>query len=111
MNPTTGLRFPSALIQRAATVSADMQEAGLGYKTPTLKPLVNTSETVIQTSNTTTDAKLEVLREDLITAITAVAKYTQDTAARLERWDYGDRMNVRVEQDVDDIPVPVKIIP
>lgn len=100
-----------ALIQRAATVSADMQEAGLGYTTPTLKPLINTSETVIQTSNTTTDAKLEVLREDLITAITAVAKYTQDTAARLERWDYGDRMNVRVEQDVDDIPVPVKIIP
>ena len=100
-----------ALIQRAASASADAQEAGLGYTTPKLNPLINNAtDTVLATTNTATDAKLDALREDMITAITAVAKYTQDTANRLERWDYGDRMNVRVDQDTGET-VPVKVIP
>lgn len=101
-----------ALIQRAATVSADVQEAGLGYTTPTLTPLVGTTGgTVVQTANAATDAKLEALRADMVIAITAVAKYTQQTADRLERWDFGDRMNVHIDQDVNDIPIPVTVVP
>ena len=101
-----------ALIQRAATVSADVQEAGLGYTTPTLTPLVGTTGgTVVQTANAATDAKLEALRADMVIAITAVAKYTQQTSDRLERWDFGDRMNVHIEQDINDIPIPVTVVP
>ena len=100
-----------AMIQQAATVAADKQEAGLGYTTPSLStPAVNTDATVVQTSNAATDAKLETLREDMIAAMIAIAKSTQDTAQRLERWDYGDRMVVRVEQDAGET-IPVKVTP
>lgn len=100
-----------ATIQKVATVSADVQELGLGY-TPTtsLKPLASAGTQTVETVNSTTDAKLEALRADLITAITAVAKYTQDTAQRLQRWDYGDKMNVHVEQEVGDAPIKVQTV-
>lgn len=101
-----------ALIQRAATVSADVQEAGLGYTTPTLTPLVGTTGgTVVQTANAATDAKLEALRADMVIAMTAVAKYTQRTSDKLDAWDFGDRLNVHVDQDVNDVPIPVTVIP
>lgn len=100
-----------ATIQKVATVSADVQELGLGY-TPTasLTPLATSGTQTVETVNASTDAKLEALRDDLVTAITAVAKYTQDTAQRLQRWDYGDKMTVRVEQDVGDAPVKVQTV-
>ena len=100
-----------ATIQKVATVSADVQELGLGY-TPTtsLTPLASAGTQTVETVNSTTDAKLEALRADLITAITAVAKYTQDTAQRLQRWDYGDKMNVHVEQEVGDAPIKVQTV-
>lgn len=100
-----------ATIQKVATVSADVQELGLGY-TPTtsLTPLASAGTQTVETVNSTTDAKLEALRADLITAITAVAKYTQDTAQRLQRWDYGDKMNVHVEQEVGDSPIKVQTV-
>lgn len=101
-----------ALIQRAATVSADVQEAGLGYTTPTLTPLVGTTGgTVVQTANAATDAKLEALRADMVIAMTAVAKYTQRTSDKLDAWDFGDRLNVHVDQDVNDVPIPVTVVP
>ena len=101
-----------ALIQRAATVSADIQEQGLGTSiSTTLTPSSGTTTTpTVNTNTTSTDAKLDALRADMITAITAVAKYTQDTANRLERWDYGDRVNVHVDQDALDKPIPVKVV-
>lgn len=101
-----------ALIQRAATVSADVQEAGLGYTTPALTPLVGTTGgTVVQTANAATDAKLEALRADMVIAMTAVAKYTQRTSDKLDAWDFGDRLNVHVDQDVNDVPIPVTVVP
>lgn len=100
-----------AMIQTAATAGANTQEAGLGYTPPTLTPAVGANtNVVVETTNSATDAKLEALRSDLMIAITAVAKYTQDTAIRLERWDYGDRMNVHVEQDALDVPLKVKTV-
>lgn len=100
-----------AVVQRAATVSADVQELGLGYSNPSLTPLAgSTTSPTVTTVNSSTDAKLEALRADLVTAITAVAKYTQDTAQRLQRWDYGDKMNVHVEQEVGDAPIKVKTV-
>ena len=54
--------------------------------------------------------KLDTLTTSLESGMYAVAKYTQDTATRLERWDYGDRVLVRVEQDGNTDSVPVKVI-
>ena len=100
-----------ALIQRAATVSADVQEAGLGYTPSTtlstaLVSGANTSAT-INTNTSSTDAKLDALREDLNAALLAIAKYTQATATKLENWDGGDRMTVRIEQYGSNDKIPV----
>ena len=94
-----------AAIQRAATVSADVQEAGLGYTIgSTLTPVggTNTAPTV-EANDSANTAEIKAMREDLNAALFAIAKYTQDTATRLERWDYGDRVLVRVEQDATDV--------
>lgn len=109
-----------AWVQAMATLVADLQEKSLGSSnSSTTDPVATTlpslalpnsttgASQVIATTNSSSDAKLDALREDMITAITAVAKYTQDTARRLERWDYGDRMNVHVEQDATDVPLQV----
>lgn len=101
-----------AMIQRAATVSADIQANGLGTSiSPTLTPSTNTTTTpTVETTNTSTDEKLNVLSEKLEAGLFAIAKYTQDTANRLERWDYGDRVLVRVEQDGDADAIPTKVV-
>lgn len=98
-----------ALIQRAATVSADVQEAGLGYTSTTLStslPSSNATPTLATTA-TSTDDKLDALREDLNAALLAIAKYTQSTANKLENWDDGNRMMVGVIQEAGDPKVPV----
>ena len=104
-----------ASIQRAATIAADIQESGLGTTVSTNLTATTTSSTT--SSTTTTNDKLDTLATKLDTLTTslesgmyAVAKYTQDTATRLERWDYGDRVLVRVEQDGNTDSVPVKVI-
>ena len=102
-----------ALIQRAATVSADVQENGLGTSiSPTLTPsnATNTTPTV-ETTNTSTDTKLEAIREEFNAGLFAIAKYTQDMASRFERWDDGSRMIVGVQPENGDTPVPVKVVP
>lgn len=101
-----------ALIQRAATVAADIQANGLGTSiSPTLTPSTNTTTTpTVETTNTSTDEKLNVLSEKLEAGLFAIAKYTQDTANRLERWDYGDRVLVRVEQDGNADAIPTKVV-
>ena len=102
-----------ALIQRAATVSADIQEQGLGTSiSTTLTPSSGTTTTpTVNTNTTSTDAKLDSLREDLNTALLAIAKYTQRTSDKLDAWDFGDRLNVHVDQDVNDVPIPVTVVP
>jgi len=102
-----------ALIQRAATVSADIQEQGLGTSiSTTLTPSSGTTTTpIVNTNNTSTDAKLDALSEKLEAGLFAIAKYTQDSASRLERWDDGSRMLVGVQPENGDQPVPVKVVP
>ena len=53
--------------------------------------------------------QIDALNEKIEAGLFAIAKYTQDTANRLERWDYGDRMVVRVEQDATDV-IKVKTV-
>lgn len=99
-----------ATIQKAATVAADVQEAGLGY-TPTLSTSSTTTSTpTVNTDTTTTDAKIDSLNETMVTGFYTLAKTLQDMASRFERWDYGDRMLVRVEQDNDADNIPVRVI-
>lgn len=101
-----------ALIQRAATVSADIQEQGLGTSiSTTLTPSSGSTTTpVVSTTNTTTDLELKGMREDLNAGLLAIAKFTQSIDARQDRWDYGDRLLVRVEQDGANDKIPVKVI-
>ena len=102
-----------AMIQRAATVSADVQENGLGTSiSPTLTPsnATNIAPTV-ETTNTSTDTKLEAIREEFNAGLFAIAKYTQDMASRFERWDDGSRMLVGVQPENGDTPVPVTVVP
>lgn len=47
-------------------------------------------------------AELASLREDMKAAMWSVAKSTLRTADRLDRWDDGDRMNVRIDNEADD---------
>ena len=98
-----------AWIQRAATVAADVQEAGLGYTSSTLSTALSSGNTTptLATTSTSTDTKLDALREDLNAALLAIAKYTQSTASKLENWDGGDRMTVRVEQFGSNDKIPV----
>lgn len=102
-----------ALIQRAATVSADIQEQGLGTSiSTTLTPSSGTTTTpIVNTNNTSTDAKLDALSEKLEAGLFAIAKYTQDSASRLERWDDGGRMMVGIQPENGDAPVPVVVTP
>lgn len=98
-----------AWIQRAATVSADVQEAGLGYTSSTLSTALSSGNATptVSTTSTSTDTKLDALREDLNAALLAIAKYTQSTANKLENWDDGNRMMVGVIQEAGDPKVPV----
>ena len=98
-----------ALIQRAATVSAEIQEQGLGTTiSTTLTPSGGSTVTpTITTTSSSTDAKIEALKADLNAALLAIAKSSQKTSDRLEAWDYGDRMLVRVEQDGANDRIPV----
>lgn len=100
-----------AVIQRASTIAANAQEMGLGYTTPSLTPTSgSTVSSTVSTTSSETDAKIEQLRADLITAITAVARYTQDSATRLQRWDDGDGMLVKVNQEPTDAPIRVSTV-
>ena len=101
-----------AWIQRAATVSADVQEAGLGYTSTTLSTSLpsSTATPTLATTATSTDDKLDALREDLNAALLAIAKYTQSTANKLENWDDGNRMMVGVIQEAGDPKVPVTTV-
>jgi hypothetical protein len=47
------------------------------------------------------------MREDLNAGLLAIAKFTQSIDARQDRWDYGDRLLVRVEQDGANDKIPV----
>ena len=98
-----------AFIQGIATTVADLQESGLGTSiSSNLTPSTgNTTTPVVSTTNTTTDLELKGMREDLNAGLLAIAKFTQVTATKLENWDYGDRLLVRVEQDNANDKIPV----
>jgi hypothetical protein len=102
-----------ALIQRAATVSADVQENGLGTSiSPTLTPSNGTNTTpTVNTTNSTMTTELQGMREELNAGLFAIAKFVQNVDSRTERWDDGGRMLVGVQPENGDIPVPVTVVP
>lgn len=102
-----------ALIQRAATVAADIQANGLGTSiSPTLTPSTNTTTTpTIATTNSTMTTELQGMREELNAGLFAIAKFVQNVDSRTERWDDGGRMMVGVQPENGDAPVPVVVTP
>jgi len=103
-----------ALIQRAATVSADIQEQGLGTSiSTTLTPSTGTGTTTptIATTNSTMTTELQGMREELNAGLFAIAKFVQNVDSRTERWDDGSRMMVGIQPENGDIPVPVAVVP
>lgn len=102
-----------ALIQRAATVAADIQEKGLGTSQTTNLTLPTTTPVTptVNTTTSSTDARLDALSEKLEAGLFAIAKYTQDSASRLERWDDGNRVMVGIQPENGDTPVPVVVTP
>jgi len=103
-----------ALIQRAATVSADIQEQGLGTSISTnLTPSTGTGTTTptIATTNSTMTTELQGMREELNAGLFAIAKFVQNVDSRTERWDDGNRMMVGIQPENGDAPVPVVVTP
>lgn len=103
-----------AYIQGIATAVADIQESGLGTSISSdLKPSTGTGTTTptVETVNNSTDARLDALSEKLEAGLFAIAKYTQDSASRLERWDDGGRMMVGIQPENGDTPIPVVVTP
>lgn len=103
-----------AFIQGIATAVADLQESGLGTSISSdLKPSTGTGTTTptVETVNNSTDARLDALSEKLEAGLFAIAKYTQDSASRLERWDDGGRMMVGIQPENGDTPIPVVVTP
>ena len=103
-----------ALIQRAATVSADMQEQGLGTSiSTTLTPSTGTGTTTptVNTTNSTMTTELQGMREDLNAGLFAIARFVQNVDSRTERWDDGNRVMVGIQPENGDIPVPVTVVP
>ena len=103
-----------ALIQRAATVSADIQEQGLGTSiSTTLTPSTGTGTTTptVNTTNSTMTTELKGMREELNAGLFAIAKFVQNVDSRTERWDDGGRMMVGIQPENGDIPVPVTVVP
>ena len=102
-----------ALIQRAATVSADVQESGLGTSISSgLTPSTGTGTTpTVNTTNTTMSSEMKGMREDLNAGLLAIAKFVQNVDSRTERWDDGNRVMVGIQPENGDIPVPVTVVP
>ena len=102
-----------ALIQRAATVSADMQEQGLGTSiSTTLTPSSGSTTTpTVNTTNSTMTTELQGMREELNAGLFAIAKFVQNVDSRTERWDDGNRVMVGIQPENGDAPVPVVVTP
>ena len=102
-----------ALIQRAATVSADIQEQGLGTSiSTTLTPSAGSTTTpTVNTTNSTMTTELQGMREELNAGLFAIAKFVQNVDSRTERWDDGNRVMVGIQPENGDTPVPVVVTP
>ena len=101
-----------ALIQRAATISADLQAQGLGTSNTTLAPVTGTTTTpTIETTNSTMQTDMQTMREELNAGLFAIAKFVQNLDSRTQRWDDGNRIMVGVAQEADDTPLTVVVSP
>ena len=101
-----------ALIQRAATVAADIQANGLGTSTtPTLSPTTGTNTTpTVATTNTAMTTEMQTMREEFNAGLFAIAKYVQNLDSRTERWDDGNRVMIGVLAENGDTPLPVTTV-
>ena len=101
-----------ALIQRAATVAADLQAKGLGTTTtPTLTTTTGTTSTpTIETTNSAMTTEMQTMREEFNAGLFAIAKFVQNLDSRTERWDDGNRVMVGVLAESGDTPLPVTTV-
>lgn len=101
-----------ALIQRAATVAADLQANGLGTSTtPTLSPTTGTNTTpTVATTNSAMTTEMQTMREEFNAGLFAIAKFVQNLDSRTERWDDGNRVMVGVLAENGDTPLPVTTV-
>jgi hypothetical protein len=101
-----------ALIQRAATVAADLQANGLGTTvTPTLTTATGAVTTpTIETTNASMTTEMKTMREELNAGLFAIAKFVQNIDSRTDRWDDGNRVMVGVLSEVGDNPLPVSVV-
>ena len=101
-----------ALIQRAATVAADLQANGLGTTvTPTLTTTAGTVTTpTIETTNASMTTEMKTMREELNVGLLAIAKFVQNIDSRTDRWDDGNRVMVGVLSENGDTPLPVAVV-
>lgn len=101
-----------ALIQRAATVAADIQANGLGTSTtPTLSPTNGTNTTpTVNTTNSAMTTEMKTMREEFNAGLFAIAKFVQNLDSRTERWDDGNRVMVGVLAENGDTPLPVTTV-
>lgn len=101
-----------ALIQKAATVAADLQAKGLGTTTtPTLTPATGTNTTpTVETTNSAMTTEMQTMREEFNAGLFAIAKFVQNLDSRTERWDDGNRVMVGVLAENGDTPLPVTTV-
>lgn len=102
-----------ALIQRAATVAADVQESGLGTSISTdLSTSSGTNTTpTLETTDTSATSEISALREEMMAGLYSIAKFVQNLDSRTERWDDGTRVLVGIQPEVGDTPLTVTVTP
>lgn len=108
-----------ALIQTTAEGVASTLESGdtkpldLISDSPTTPELSESGTGGTSSINTTakeTEQQIAQMREDMVIAMTTVAKYIQRLDDKFDRWDDGIAMNIRPVQDPLDAPIKVQTV-
>lgn len=102
-----------ALIQRAATVAADVQESGLGtsISTDLSAPSGTNTTPTLETTDTSATSEISALREEMMAGLYSIAKFVQNLDSRTERWDDGTRVLVGIQPEAGDTPLTVTVTP
>lgn len=64
--------------------------------------IFNAGQTSNMLDNSDQIAEMRLLRDEMKSYLWSISKSTLRTADRLDRWDDGDRMNVRIDNEADD---------
>jgi len=98
-----------ALITAGATRAADVQERGMGFTPESGYTGPAIGGTVSTPTATPASTEVAAMRQEMNANMYQLAKYTQRTADLLERWSDGDRMNVRIDNELTD-PAIVSVV-